>query len=50
MIKLNERVVNGEENTIPNFAADQFYTHAIAGVLSGAQISKVQLGAPGDYL
>ena len=26
MIKLNEREVNSEENTIPNFAAEQFYT------------------------
>ena len=26
MIKLNEREVNGEENTIPNFAAEHFYT------------------------
>ena len=36
MIKLNEREVNGEENTIPNFAAEQFYTQAIAGALNGA--------------
>ena len=50
MIKLNEREVNAEENTIPNFAAEQFYTQAIAGALNGAQISKVQLGAPGAPL
>ena len=46
-IKLNDREVNAEEVTIPNFSAEKFNSHAIVGILSGAQISKVQLGASG---